>query len=368
MSPWNPITRMAAVFTSVMLFSGCSTTKKSDGEKKPDGAGIPVQEGGGTTSGGIVPLIEGESPAETRFRQACAEQAASAKGVVASGKNGWGFNAEELEVMARAERTAEPAVVAISAYHKDLKNRGIQLVVLPVPPKAMLYPDELSPDWKLKARKVRRFDSYLQETYRSLRARGVTVVDTMPEMLDRRKAKTGTLYPKTDSSWSPRACELAAKPVAEVLRAGKWLEDSLRVTGLDAVEQTVSLEGDLNPGGVRETLPARVITGVVKRDGAPLLVLADRNGMVFDDTGASFAHQLAYELRLPFEQIASSASGRNIPRTRALRKTMQSPAYLDGRKAVVWLIAAQEFYETDWRQVPASMEIRNIEEGLRDTQ
>lgn len=367
--------RFLSVLALAAAITGCEALKK----KKADAEGEAGAEGAAEEStadpapdepaAGVEP-----APLESDFRKACAAQAAGAENGAVKGQDDWFFSGPELATLSKGGDFGSPAyesaVDAIVEYHRQLKQRGIQLVVVAAPPKAILYPDQLWDGWKLSRRRVQRFDSYLQALYAELRSRGVAVVDPTAEMLDERNAKTGRMYPQTDSRWSPRACELAARQAAESLRSGGWLTDDLKEPGIASQESNLNLQGDLaGTGGAAETVPARVVT----RDGgllapsasAPLLVLGGTPAGAFRESGAGLADQLAAELRVPFDLIATDGPGRNVPRSRLLRKEVLSPGYLSGKKAVVWALSGTEFFQRDWLQVPASLKLQQGEEELR---
>lgn len=313
--------------------------------------------------------IDKDAALSTQFKQACRAAADDASGGSVRGNGEWYFSEEELEALASGNASLT-AVAAVAEYSRQLRRRGIQLVVVPVPPKAVVYPDEVYPGWKLSSRKVERFDGGLMTLYAELRSRGVDVVDMTEGMIERRNAKTGRMYPKTDGDWSARACELAAAAVADKVQAVGWATGDLRVSGITASETTQDLRGDLaGTGTAAETVAVRAVrqngAAMESLGSAPLLVIGDGNALTYRSGGGGIADQLAAELRVAFELAAADGPGRNVPRSRVLRKTVVSPGYWERKRCVVWVLNGSEFLRGDWQQVPVSLALQEGEEELR---
>ena len=90
-----------------------------------------------------------------RFRAACARLAAeaSANGTqVVTGSDGWYFAAEEAAALGATSHESDAAVTELAVAAERLRKGGIELIVGPVPPKGIIYPDRLAPE-------LRRADS-----------------------------------------------------------------------------------------------------------------------------------------------------------------------------------------------------------------
>src|SRR5436190_6320394 len=85
------------------------------------------------------------------------------KAAAVAGSDGWLFFGGELLLLslgrfwgddaAKVSRAHKPEladpVPAILDFQQQLKARGIELLVVPVPPKAAIYPDKILPDVKI---------------------------------------------------------------------------------------------------------------------------------------------------------------------------------------------------------------------------
>ena len=293
---------------------------------------------------------------------------------VVTGKNGWLFLEQELrflnsgvfwgeyaQAVSRAKRDdAKDPTPAILAFHQALAEKGISLLLVPVPPKALIYqeyvPDSIKkPEW----------GASLDRFYTLLRDKGVQVLDLRDELTRQKKTQQRDLYCQTDSHWSGYgavvAANLIAKEIAELIPAGsekyteKWHD--------------IQIVGDLrlmlaNDQKEKETLPIREIMDTSGRPpevdaSSPVLVLGDSHVLVFHDgkdmfaRGAGVSDQLSFSLARSVDVIGVRGSGATPARLSLYRKGQRNPDYLAGKKVVVWCFAAREVTETEgWRVLP----------------
>ena len=171
------------------------------------------------------------------FRERCAALARDAEArsaLAVAGRDGWLYLAAELRHLgagrfwgaeaARASRASDPdwadPLPAIADFHDQLTERGVRLLVVPVPPKAVIYPEGL-PDGEGApgGAPAGRLDADLQSFYGQLRFKGIQVLDLTPVFLKHRARPGGALYCRQDSHWSGTACALAASEIGMELFA-----------------------------------------------------------------------------------------------------------------------------------------------------
>ena len=233
---------------------------------------------------------------------------------------------------------------------------GIELIVAPVPCKALVYAD------KLGGPAEGRVDAVHQEFFKQLAAKGVKVLD-LAAAFATEKAGEAALYCKNDTHWSPYACELTATLVKESLGSPAWLPAKPSAFTTAAEKRTIV--GDLTDGEGSEELPVRKVTcadnPAIEDKASPVVLLGDSHTLVFHagqelhGTGAGLADQLAVELGLAVDVIGVRGSGATPARVNLLRRAKADPAYLAGKKAVIWCFAAREFTESSgWSMVPFS--------------
>lgn len=305
----------------------------------------------------------GEEPAAA-FRAECADKSATGENIAIPGADGWLFLRAELrhigvgqfwgESAAKVSKAASPEkadpLPAIIDFHAQLEAAGIELILVPVPCKALVYAD------KLGGAADGRLDTVHQEFYQQLAAKGVKVLD-LADAFEKEKATGPLLYCKTDTHWSPYACELTAKLIKQRLGAPAWLKAKPGTFTTATEKRTIA--GDLTGGKGSEELPVRVVTSAdnsaLEDKTSPVILLGDSHTLVFHSgqelhgTGAGLPDQLAAELGIAVDVIGVRGSGATPARLNLLRRAKADPAYLAGKKVVIWCFAAREFTEsTGW--------------------
>ena len=292
---------------------------------------------------------------------------------------GWLFFAPELRLLSvgkfwgnaaigiarsRKPEEADPAP-AIIDFDRQLKERGIRLLLVPVPPKAAIYPEKVLPGINLQGQNAA---PYLTRFYEELRGQGVEVLDLAPIFRKERESERGPVFCRTDTHWSGRGCVVAAQAMAARVRetaAGPARHE------YDSTWQQVQIAGDLVSLLPREAArPAPETTFVrlisekpggtpVQPDAeSPILLLGDSHTLVFHDflaERAGLLDQLANELGFAPDLIGTRGSGATAVRVSLYRRSHKDPNYLAKKKMVIWCFSARELTEADgWARIPVS--------------
>jgi SGNH hydrolase-like domain, acetyltransferase AlgX len=299
-----------------------------------------------------------------------------------AGADGWMFFAAELRALsvgpfwgeraatvsrASNSQNADP-LAAIVDFNDQLQKAGIELLIVPVPAKAAVYPEQISKQGQVPPQGASpRTDPNHEHFYRVLRERGVDVLDLMPAFVEQRQVPGPGLYCKTDSHWSGRAIDLAAQAIAKHVRDRPWSK-GLPNSSYASEPRTVEITGDLarmldEASPARETLPLTAVcvrqdtalTPVTPDRDSPVLLMGDSHTLVFHDPdlfarGAGLPDHLALRLGFPVDLIGIRGSGATTIRIELLRRHDN----LKGKKLVVWCFSCREFTEstTGWRKVP----------------
>lgn len=312
------------------------------------------------------------SESATELFQELAEAAALKPQAVIEGRDGWLFFMPELrhlgagrfwgpEALLVSRATREDAMdplPAILAFHRALENRGVKLIMAPVPPKSAVYEHKLP---GIEKRFDKRPDPHHQAFYDLLRNEGITVLDLTQRFRDGIDDKRGALYCLQDTHWSGVACVEAAEHIAETLAP---LLGDVEHRNYVTEWRTIEITGDLwrmldEPAMPKERLPVRAVQGFDPAADSPVLLLGDSHTLIFHAggdmhyRGAGLADQLAVELGMPVDLIGVRGSGATPARINLFRRAQRNPTYWDGKKVVVWVFAAREFTESNgWRIVP----------------
>ena len=293
---------------------------------------------------------------------------------------------------------------AILGFRDQLKARGIALVVVPVPGKPSVYPDQVT---RRETGRQQDFRSPTLKLIEALRREGVPTVDLFAAFGSARAeageaGADGPLYLACDTHWTPRGARLAAQAVAARLRELSLVPEGAREFRTQRV--AVARRGDIldmmQIPGARETFPAEAVTceqvldavsgllvpsasdrpGTYRYPGqaAQVLVLGDSFCRIYQfpepqslgdapaaavpgqkdakstqrllPGSAGFLSHLALALKSPVDAIVSDGGASTDVR----RKLSTNPEILEGKKVVVW-----EFVERDialgqngWEEVP----------------
>ena len=275
----------------------------------------------------------------------------------------WGKNAVKVSRATKPE-DADP-LPAIVDFHEQLKKRGIELLLVPVPPKAAVYPEKIVPQFNPGEDAA----PFLHRFSDELRSRGVDVLDLTPIFLQHRDSERGEAFCKTDTHWSGYGCVLAAERIAERVR--EKLKVQATQDSYSTEWQQIEITGDLAqllPSNSAKPGPERIqVRNVSEKSGSgkiqsdlnsPLLLLGDSYTLVFHDFYAERAgllDQLTNELGFAPDLIGTRGSGATTVRVSLYRRTLKDPSYLSKKKVVVWCFSAREFSEADlWSKVPVS--------------
>ena len=282
----------------------------------------------------------------------------------------WGDRAKEVTRARRAD-AADP-LPAILDFKLQLDAIGVELLLVPVPAKSIIYADRLPRDIEIPA-SLPRLDAATEAFYEILREHDVEVLDLTKPFLDNRSDPEGPLYCLQDTHWSGLGCVLAAQQIARVVSARPW-HAGVTTADFSTEWTTAVIAGDLRESTDKSITPSeqlrlrRVVTenvaGQTEVDSdpaSPLVLLGDSHNLVFHAggdmhaTGAGLPDQLAFELGYPVDVVAVRGSGATAARVNLLRRAQRDPSYWTGKRLVVWCFSAREFTEGDgWALVPVT--------------
>jgi SGNH hydrolase-like domain, acetyltransferase AlgX len=301
------------------------------------------------------------------FRAACGVLATEARAATPPrfaipGQNGWFYSAPELAhlaggdfwgeaLSAKPEPRHEDPLPGILAFHEQLKARGVTLV--PVPTKAAVHPEGLPASIPAAA----AADPSLPAFLKALSDQGVQVIDLAAAFAK----PTKPLYCRSDTHWNPEGIRVAAAKVSDIVRAQPWYNDAAKVE-LSSTPVEIPILGDLyktfpnfDLGGSEKLTVDRV--GNFKTSAeSPLVLLGDSHlqflsagGDMFA-TQSGFAEQVTLQTGLLPDVISRSGSAGMVRRDVLIKS--KNPAWLAGKKMVVWAFTCRELSQAEpgsWR-------------------
>ncbi|MCB1227666.1 MAG: hypothetical protein KDK99_17750 [Verrucomicrobiales bacterium] len=248
-------------------------------------------------------------------------------------------------------------------FQRQLQERGVPLLLVPVPVKPMLYPEVLLPGAP-KDQPLTHPDQ--AALYAELRAAGIDVLDLSADLIQLKRRFP--LFLKQDTHWTPEAMQAAVRLTAAHIQkhypeVARSAESSPMVDA--AVLERESL-GDLvelldlaHPTALYQ--PEKVlltqITGLASDPTAPVALLGDSFVNIYDDPTlgfglpdtsddnpspplrASFTQQLAVSLHQPLAHFARNGGGATQTRADFARLPDDQ---VRSKKLVIWVIACRD--------------------------
>ena len=259
---------------------------------------------------------------------------------------------------------------AIIHFRDQLRERDIELVVMPVPVKPSIHPGQFSP--RLRGSRTAVQNASWPEFLETLEQGDIRVFDPAPPLVEARE-EDGAAYLATDTHWRPEAMQRVAAALAlfleqRVLHAAEASGDA----GYGREETSVKNVGDISrmlelaPGQAGLYPREEVVVQRVKepdgspwrnRGGATILLLGDSFANVYSlagmgwGEGGGLAEQLSRELQRPVERIVRNDAGAHATRDLLARDLARGRDPLIGKRAVIWQFATRELSQGDWKLV-----------------
>lgn len=305
------------------------------------------------------------------------------------GTNGWLYYRPDLEylighpfldpqVLKQRARSGDSSttpvqpdpIKAIVHFKQQLAERGIALVVMPMPMKPVIQPENLSSRYSLTQAPLQN-PSYATFVT-ALEAQGIPVCDVSTLLASDKQQSGKPQFLKTDTHWTPTAMELAAQYTVKFVQDLHVLP-SMEPYGYTQQAATVTNLGDIAimlklPKSQTIYKPETVqIHQVYGPDGelwtpdsqADVLVLGDSFTNIFSlqDMGwgesAGFAEQLSFFLQRPVDLIAQNAGGSFASRQELAKKLIRGAArgedLLAGKRVVIYEFAMRDLSSGDWK-------------------
>lgn len=312
---------------------------------------------------------QADSDQSEAFAEAAAKVAEAADTFsVAGDAKGWYFLKSELRQTGLGKFWEQPWADIVTnpgkesplpymlEFQKALAEKGVELIIVPIPMKASIYPDKFDESFAPGA-------AYgLKPLYDQMREQGLDVFDVEPVFAALRA--TDKLYCEQDAHYSPRTCEILATSLVKKIKAKQW-SDELKLTKIDRSEPTeIKINGDLVIGTdyasstSAETLEVRFAgQGHEPADPdpeSPILLLGDSHTLVFQEgssngmhcTRAGLLDQMQFELQSRIDLLGQKGSGSVQARKALYGRARSIPGFWENKKLVVWVFSSREFTQS----------------------
>lgn len=244
-------------------------------------------------------------------------------------------------------------------FQQKLQTQGVELLLVPVPPKSTIYSDYFI---GIEPSSLSKQNNYIN----LLKKKGLDVLNLQKEFLLHRKNNSRELFCKTDSHWSPEACNLTASLISNIIKNKKWYPSANKNQYDIGLTSLIEIQGDLTPQNSTpnqklETLPIEYVT--LKNNpiskttpNSPIILLGDSHNLVFSDAktfftdGAGLPDYLALHSGIAVDVVATLGSGLNGARGSLYRNRSINPKipnYWKGKKLLIWCFTERELSATE---------------------
>lgn len=259
-------------------------------------------------------------------------------------------------------------IKAIVTFRNQLRARGVDLLLVPVPVKPMIHPERFTARYAANAQPLHN-PSYATLLSR-LEHEGIKVFDPTPHLILAKASSPQPLYLETDTHWTPQGMRLVAARLADYIRERCTLPETTphdytlrpqHVTNLGDIAGMLKL-----PEGAAVYRPQTVeIQQVLLPDGslwqpneeADVLLLGDSFANIFSfaemnwGASAGLTEHLSAALRRPLDAIIRNAGGSYASREILAEQMRSGRDRLSGKRLVIWEFAARDLASGDWKLI-----------------
>ena len=254
------------------------------------------------------------------------------------GKDGWLFLQESLLNATKRWNDNTPQIIA---FRDSLEARGIKLIVVPVPDKLLVVPEQYS-DKAKKGIKLPQYKKWVDK----LRKKNVTVIDALDKFKELHKTGSDTLmFEPYESHCTGQArlvlANMAADSIAPLLYGMNRKRYPLRDTIVDGTGNLYDL---LHGEEIVYKIKEQKVLGTdgYKYRGskkAPIIVIGDSNVGQGKSYGAQIGAYIAAATSVETFTISKVGGGNIGP-----QMFKGKGSFLEGKKAVVWVFDGRELY------------------------
>ncbi len=252
------------------------------------------------------------------------------------------------------------SVACIIDFANQLKERGIKLLLMPIPLKPAYHPAMLSgryPDGKrLQHPDYARWKAELQSA-------GISFA-TLPETIS---------YLREDTHWDAASMEKAAGYLANDIQSYATVETG--TTNYTVENKKICQRGDIYsmlrlqeslPWGEPQTVEIHPVLnergeGCLPSRESPVLLLGDSFSNIYSlqglgwGSGAGLAEQLSFRLQMPIDAIRRNDAGSIATRKILQNELKRGRDRLNGKQIVIWEFAERELSFGEWEKLDMTL-------------
>ena len=302
------------------------------------------------------------------------------------GRDKWLFAKAEIDyltgkgfldpkVLHRAELKGENAnpVPAIIDFHRQLKARGITLIVMPVPAKGTVHPEQFSGLWgSRRSTPLVPENASFSQLEDELKREKILVYDPRELLLKAKETTKEAQYFPGDTHWTPQAMTRVARDLAHFIRQNIELPTTEKVQ----YKFSPSPEVNITDLEIMLKLPKKQkvfehqkaqTQRVLDPDGAlwkpqtdaDILLLGDSFSNIYSRPGfwghaAGLGEHLSYYLKRPLDRIAINGGGASAIRARWQSDLQSGKRDLKTTRVVIYEFATRALANNNWKIIDIS--------------
>lgn len=265
-----------------------------------------------------------------------------------------------------SEAVQPDPVKAIVQFKQQLAARGIDLIVVPAPVKAIIHAEKMSDRYRFEHPLLQNpsYAAFRQ----ALTREGVKLFDPSESLLRAKQRTHHAQYLETDTHWTPEAMELAARELAGFIKQKANLPEE-EAAGYRRKAQTVTNHGDILEMlklPATQTLYKKQqvqIQQVLTPEGEPWYATRDADILLLGDSfsniysfeamnwgeSAGLGEQISFYLQRPLDTIINNAGGAYVTRQELRKQLLRGRDPLRGKRLVIWEFAMRDLLSGDWK-------------------
>jgi alginate O-acetyltransferase complex protein AlgJ len=290
------------------------------------------------------------------------------------GKDNWLFYRQEIDYLtgppfldpAVLKQRANTGIIqpdptgTILRLRSQLAKRGIQLLVMPIPAKATIYPEKLT---NYRVEQPPQNPSYAR-FIQNLQAADVPVFDPTTVLLQAKRDNGQLLYVPTDTHWTPAAIVAVAQALGDVIKKSFALPARPPIIYTKETHECMAPDDLVRQLGLpkNQSLYQRVKLPYIQinaPDGKPctpmrdadILVLGDSYCGMYEPAGAGLVQQLSYVLQRPVDGISVPNGGSFGARELLRKELLKGEDRLATKKLLIYEFNVRDFIMGDWRTI-----------------
>lgn len=303
-------------------------------------------------------------------------------------------------------------VLGILSFYIELEKRGIELVILPIPVKTGIHPENFSSRFEsseqalqntafksflqeLKDPQVffnkryidlknlaerstsdqfKRSIAYLSENRNHLEKDAVHVFIPDRDLVLNKRLKKEKQYLKTDTHWTSQSMDHVAEKLSKYLKNNllpeknpdmKYMVKSSQINGQGDIATMLKL-GRRDPiYGTEKERVEQVLRNEQEywhsEKDAEILLLGDSFSNIYSRSGmgwgeaAGFAEHLSYHLSMPLDTIIQNDAGSYATRAALSKELRRGSPRLKTKKILIWEFACRELAFGNWKFFPLTL-------------